>query len=75
MVTISANEQNAIKMAIENATGDTLDMLELSQDVYAESVHSSADLIPQLRQMSQMKMQQIITEGDGNTFIDENIAV
>lgn len=64
LITCSANEQHSIRMAIENATNDCLGMINLPGEVYAENVQAASQMIPQLKQMSQMKMQQIIVEGD-----------
>jgi len=46
------NEQSGIRMAIENATTDTLEMIGLDPEIYAESVNSNSEIIPYLKQMS-----------------------
>ena len=52
LITCSMSEQSSIRMAIENATTDTLEMLGLDPQVYANSVNAAPGIIPYLKQMS-----------------------
>ena len=52
LITCSVSEQSSIRMAIENATTDTLEMLGLDPEVYAGSVNAMPEIIPYLKQMS-----------------------
>jgi uncharacterized protein with HEPN domain len=66
-LTIIAHEQNSMNMAIQEATKTLLEIFGLSENDYGQMIQSNFQIVPQMKQMSQMRLQMIILTSDEDT--------